>query len=105
MPPPKIPRCFHPWLLALPFSLALASHWDHRDAPRSQARAQRGRMEGHPVAHATHTCFNFFYGLCFTLRWMCFSKTTIYWNLGLYGFQVQLSPDCEFLLLEDDGVV
>lgn len=62
-------------------------------------------VQGHPAAHATHTCFNFFYGLCFTLRWMCFSKTTVYWNLGLYGFQVQLSPDCEFLLLEDDGVV
>ena len=49
--------------------------------------------------------FNFFYSLCFDICWMCFYKTKIYWNLEFYGFKVQLSPDCEFLLLEEEEKV
>lgn len=36
---------------------------------------------------------------------MCFYKTKIYWNLEFYDFKVCLSPDCEFLLLEEEGKV
>lgn len=36
---------------------------------------------------------------------MCFYKMKIYWNLEFYSFKVQLSPDCEFLLLEEEEKV
>lgn len=49
--------------------------------------------------------FNSFYSFCFDICSMCFCKTKIYWNLEFYDFKVCLSPDCEFLLLEEEGKV